>query len=185
MSKVLTGIIVVLSLALLSGCGTKALQKTSMSGEPEWYKTPPVNKDFVYGVYTATSQDMQLATDKASAGARADVGKQIQVQIQSLEKRFNEETGFGKDATLLQMFTDVSKEVMNMSLEGAAIKQKVTHRDGDNWRAYVLIEYPVANTNAALVKECRKNTALVTQMRASEAFKDLEKEVDKAAAATK
>lgn len=140
MSRFTTVIIATIAFALLAGCGPKGLQKTSISGEPEWYRKPPVNKDFMYGAYSATSQDMQLACDKAAAGARADIGKQVEVKIQGMEKRFNEETGIGNDAQLLQQFTQATKVIVNATLQNTIIKEKITRRDGDNWRAYVLID---------------------------------------------
>jgi hypothetical protein len=47
------------------------------------------------------------------------------------------------------------------------------------WRAYVMMELPLGAANAALLDEIKKNKELYTRYRASEAFKDLDSEVQK------
>ena len=122
---------------------------------------------------------MQLAIDKAATDGRAEIGRQVETKVQALQKKFDEETGMGKDAQLLQMFTSASKTVVSTSLSGSRIaKQKIAKESGV-FRAYVLIEYPVGATNAALVDQIKKNEQMYTRFRASQTFDELQKEADK------
>ena len=174
-------IVVGLAGVLLIGCasGTK-LQKATSDDMPDWYSTPPANTaQDLYAVNSQSSQDMQIAVDKASTGARADIQSQVESHVQALQKKFEEETGTGNDASLLQQFTQANKIVVDGVLKGAVVKQKKIKQDGNLFRAYVLVEYSLADANKTLIDEVKKNEKLYTTIRASQAFDDLEKEVGK------
>ena len=65
-----------------------------------------------------------MAIDKAVAYARAEIAQQIKVNIKDLDKRNDEET---ESVTLLG---------------SKIIKQKVV-KQGNFWRAYIRVEYPI------------------------------------------
>lgn len=167
------------ALALIGCGGPKSLQSTSEGEIPEWFTTIPQDPNYLYAANTATSQDLQLAIDKALTGARAEIGRQIEVRVQALQSRFDEEVGIGEDAQLLQMFTSASKTVVSSSLTGSRTKYQKQNRDGNIWRAYVLMEYPTGAANDALLQQIKKNNQMYTRFRSSEAFKELEQEVKK------
>ena len=55
-----------------AGCASKTtLQEAKTCGVPDWYTQIPQDPSYLFGVATATSQDMQLAADKAGAAAPA------------------------------------------------------------------------------------------------------------------
>jgi len=176
-----TLLIAVALLAMFAlGCGgPKAMQATSTGDVPEWFSNVPTNPNFLYAANTATSQDLQLAIDKATAGARTEIGRQVETKVNALQKRFDEETGVGQDAQLLQQFTQASKNVVSTSLTGTTVKSKTQVKDGDMWRAYVLVEYPIGAANAELLKAIKANEQMYTRFRASEAYKELDTEVQK------
>lgn len=157
----------------------KASQTATNCNEPDWYRTPPEDPNYFFAPATATSQDMQLAVDKATAAGRTEIGRQADVRIQGLQKRFSEETGVGTDAQLLDMFTQASKTVVSTSLTGSRAKYQEHCKDGDIWRAYVLVQYPINGTNQALVQQIKNHEQMYTRFRASQSFKDLEDEVSK------
>ncbi|MDK9699426.1 MAG: LPP20 family lipoprotein [bacterium] len=171
-------IALVVSFSLLLGCGSKPMQTTSAKNQPDWYKKVPTGNDYLYAAFSAVSQDMQLAVDKAAAGAREEIGRQVEAKILSMQKRFDEEVGLGKDAKLLQMYTDATKIVVNTTLNGTHVKDKSLLKDDEYWRAYVLVEYPIGEMNANFVRSVKQNTELYTRMRAAEAFQELEKSVE-------
>jgi hypothetical protein len=122
---------------------------------------------------------MQLAVDKAIQSARTEVGRQVETKISGLQKRFQEETGIGDDAQLLDQFTQASKSVVSTSLSGSKEKQKKVVKDGNNWRAYVLVEYPLGAAQQALKEQIKKNEQLYTRFQASKTYKELDDEVTK------
>ncbi len=166
--------------AFMIGCGgSKSLQSADTGDVPDWYMNVPQDPNYLFAANTQTSQDMQLAVDKSTEAARADIGRQLQVKIEGLQKRFSEETGSGNDAQLLQMFTQAEKTVVSTTLQGSRVKSQKIVRDGQLWRAYVLVEYPVGAANEALMQQIKNNNQMYTRYRASQAFKDLQGEVDK------
>jgi hypothetical protein len=162
------------------GCGgSKPPAMTNAGNVPDWYTNTRSDANYFYAANTAVSQDLQLAFDKASTGARAEIARQAGVRISALQKRFDEEVGIENDAQLLQMFNQAAKTVVASTLQGTKIAKKQQVKDGNNWRAYVLVEYPIAATNAALLEQIINDQRMYTRFRASEAFKELEDEVKK------
>jgi len=66
-------LIVAMSLMLIGCGGASSLQSTDTGDVPEWFSNVPKDPNFLYGAKTATSQDLQLALDKASTDARAEI----------------------------------------------------------------------------------------------------------------
>lgn len=167
-------------LALLIGCGgSKPLPNTDTGDVPDWYSNVPSDPNYLFAVNTSTSKDMQLAVDKAVQAARTEIGRQVELKITGLQKRFQEETGIGDDAQLLDQFTQASKSVISTSLTGSKEKQKKIVKDGNNWRAYVLMEYPLGAAQQALREQIKKNEQLYTRFQASKTYKELDDEVGK------
>lgn len=181
MQKLWTLFLVVVAGLLLAGCGgAPATMQTADEGDiPAWYSKVPQDTNYVYAANTATSQDLQLAYDKATTGARAEVGRQVELKVSGLQKRFEEETGVAQDAQLMQQFTQATKAVVSTTLSGTRVKEKVHGKDGNIYRAYVLVEYPVGAMNQALMKAIKDNELMYTRFRASQAFKDLDTEAKK------
>ena len=165
---------------MMIGCGgQQPLQKTSEGDVPDWYLNKPEDPNYLFEPATATSKDMQLAVDKAVQAGRTGIGRQVEIKIQGLQKRFQEETGIGDDAQLLDQMTQASKTVVSTSLSGSKEKYKKIVKDGNNWRAYVLVEYPLGAAQEALKEQIKKNEQLYTKFRSSQTFQELDKEVEK------
>jgi hypothetical protein len=165
---------------MLVGCSSQqSLQSTDAGNIPDWFINIPKDPNFIYAAKTATSQDLQLAFDKATTDARAEIGRQVELKVEGLQKRFQEETGTSSDAQLLDQFTQANKTVVSTSLSGSRATKQKQVKDGDLWRAYVLVEYPVGAANEAFMQQVKKNEQLYTRFRATQTFKDLEDEVKK------
>ena len=179
MKKLMLLLIPLLCAAIIGCGGSQSLQSAGTGDIPDWYTNVPQDPNYLFAPNTQTSQDMQLAVDKATEAARADVGRQLEVKIEGLQKRFAEETGTGSDAQLLQMFTQAEKTVVSTTLQGSKVKNQKIVKDGGLWRAYVLVEYPIGAANEALMQQIKNNNQMYTRFRASETFKELQNEVDK------
>lgn len=180
MRNLFTWFLVMILGAALIGCGGSKSMQTASEGEvPTWFTNVPQDPNFLFAVNTASSQDLQLAIDKAITGARAEVGRQMEVRVQGLQKRFDEEVGIGEDSQLMQLFSQATKTVVSASLSGSRVKEQKHVRDGNIWRAYVLLEYPIGAANQAFLDQLKKNNEMYTRFRASETFKELEDEVQK------
>jgi hypothetical protein len=165
---------------VLAGCsGPRSMQSVDTGDVPDWFTSVPNDPQMLYAANTATSQDLQLALDKARTGGIAEIGRQVEVRIQALQKRFDEEVGIGRDPQLLQQFTQVSQTVVSTSVTGIRVKSQETMKDGNMWRAYVLMEYPVGEVQQRLMDQIKKNEQLLTRARSAEAFRELDAEVKK------
>ena len=170
---------VAMSLMLLGCGGSKPMQATDAGNVPDWFTNVPKDPNFIYAPNTAVSQDLQLAIDKATTGARAEIGRQVETKIEALQKRFQEETGTSADAQLLDQFTQASKTVVSTTLSGSKVSKQQQLKDGEQWRAYVLVEYPIGAANEAYMQQIKKNEQMYTRFRATQTFKDLDDEVKK------
>lgn len=170
---------VALSIMLIGCGGTKPLQATDTGDIPDWFTNVPKDPNFLYAAKTATSQDLQLALDKAATDARAEIARQVEIKVEGLQKRFQEETGTNADAQLLEQFTQANKTVVSTSLSGSQVTKQKQVKDGSLWRAYVLVEYPVGAANQAFLQQIKKNEQLYTRYRATQTFKELDDEVKK------
>jgi hypothetical protein len=169
----------------LMACGSSNqgnLAKTDTGDIPDWYLNPPSDPAFVYAVATSSSRDIQQAVNKSEEECRANIARQVEAKVSALTKKFDEETGLGKDSQLLSSWTSASKTVASTSLSGAKQKQKKVAKDGEVFRAYVMMEYNIAQS---MVSQIKKEENLYTKFRASETFKELEDEVKKAEDAKK
>lgn len=169
---------------IVIGCGStqKVVQPEvvtpAMPAVPEWYTTLPDNPDTLYAAREATSKSMQLAIDKAANNARAEIGRQIELKMENMQKQFDEEVGFGEDSELLSQYTNVTKAVVSVSISGSKILKQQPARLDKIWQAYVLVTYPLANMNASLVDAVKKENLLYQRFQASKAFKELEQEME-------
>ena len=162
------------------GCGSnKQLSQTNEGNIPDWFLNVPQDPNYIFQPSTATSQDMQLAIDKATQDARAEVARTVQVKMEGLQKKFDEEVGVKDNSTLLQQFTQATKSVVSESLNGSQVKQKQISKDGQVWRAYVLVQYPIGAASDAFLKQIKNNNEMYTRFRASQTFKELNDEVQK------
>lgn len=171
---------VLLLILLLSACGgSKELPKTDTGDIPEWYLTTPTATDHIYAAASATSRDMDLAITKASTDARAKIARTMEVKINSMQKKFEEEIGEGENSEYLSQFTQATKTIVSTELNGSQITEKKLVKDGSNWRAYVLAKYPIGAAQKAFLAKISENKNLYTRFRATEAFAELENDVNK------
>ncbi|MCK5329674.1 MAG: LPP20 family lipoprotein [Candidatus Latescibacteria bacterium] len=170
---------VLMLLVLLMGAGCAGTKSGGSGPCPEWFTMLPEDPNYLFAATTATSRDLQLAVNKAKTEARRDLASQMELRIQGLTKKFDEEVGLGEDAELLASYTQVTKEIISQTLNGTRAREQTTGKEGTGWRACVLMELPIGAANAALVDKIKANKAMYTRFRASQSFDELENEVEK------
>jgi len=167
-------------LLLILGCASKGTTKVGEVEIPDWYLNPPTSEDYIYGKATATSQDLQLAIDKAKQGARLDIAENLESHIMGLVKKFDEEVGGVEESELLTQFTQVSKNVVDQTLVGSRENKTKVKEEGSGFRAFVLMEFPIGKAREELLKQLSsaENENLYTRFRASQSFQELKEEVE-------
>jgi len=152
---------------------------------PDWVNENPTNDDYFYASASDTSLDLQMATDKAATIARAEIAQMIEAHIKNEQKSFAEEISDATEAKLEKFFSRTTSVIASQALIGSRIDKKHIVREGNNFRAYVLVKYPIGKVNADLSRQIKAQKYANTQLRATEAFKELEENVAKYDAAKK
>ncbi|MBI2501929.1 MAG: LPP20 family lipoprotein [Candidatus Latescibacteria bacterium] len=174
----------IFSTLLFWGCGgpkTTNLAPTPtekvIAGIPDWYKNPPSDAEHLIAVATATSRDMQMATQKAKTTAQADLAQQLSTKLGNLTKQFQEETGEQEGSELLTQFTSATKAVASETLVGSKVDQQQILPEKDIYRVYVLMSLPIGKANQMLMEKLKADQALYTRFRSTQAFEELDKEI--------
>lgn len=155
--------------------------KASVDDLPSWYACPPNDEFSIYAPGTATSTDLQFAEDKAVLGAKRSLADRINSKLSSKMKEFLSESGAGENTQLMAESERVTSNLITeVNLSGYAITEKKFVPAGQQYRAYVLLQYPLGGANRILVDQVNKSDLLQGQVRASKAFQDLEKDIQDA-----
>ena len=153
--------------------------RATIRAMPGWYLKPPKDDHYVFGAATAVSQDLQIAIDKAQAEGRNLLAQQLEVKYGSLTKRFAEETGRSVDSQLLDQYVSVYKATVSQVLYGSRPREQTVRAEGPVYRAFVLVELPLGEASKRLMDQVRANEQMYTRFRATEAYKELEAEVQR------
>ena len=146
---------------------------------PGWFAKPPTDEKFLYGRATAVSRDLQMAINKAETEGRNGIAQQLEVKYGGLNKRFAEEVGRDGGSQLLDQYTQVYKSTVSQVLFGSRTKQQVLRTEGSVYRAFVLMELPLGEMSKKLMEQIRAQEQLYTRFRATEAFKELDAEIER------
>ena len=183
-----TVLLVVFVVGAASGCGSTKratglepeANKAIVENVPAWYLNPPRVNSYIMAAATATSQSLQLARDKARNQACLGVAQEIETRYSALAKRFQEETGIGERAELLDQYTQAYKAVVNqVNLNLCRIREQKIVPEAGLYRIYTLAEMPIGEANAVLMEQLRANEKGFVRLRATEVFKELEREIQR------
>ena len=186
-----------MTLLLLAGCSSPkpgspqalAVEKEAtekkidknLKAMPEWYAKTPLDNNILFASATETSRNMQMSMEKASIKARAELALTVGGRVSTMMKAYAEEAGVSNDPDVNQIVSTVtSQEAINVNLSGVQRADAQINREGDSYRAYVLIRYPLGELNKIAVEQVRQSTVLNAKFRASKAFEDLERKVEEA-----
>ena len=177
----------VLFVLAITGCGggSKIVDLTPVPNSeilkraPNWFTDVPQDPNYLFAAATATSSDMQLAINKAQTEGRNQLAQQMEVKFNGLQKRFQEEVGVGDGSEYLDQFTLAYKSVVSTVLHGSRISKQDLQQERQIWRSYVLMEMPIGEANQQLMAKIKANQNLYTRFRATEAFDELDDEIDR------
>jgi len=178
------GALAPLTAALLAGCGptgpiTLAPPPSSkvIDSAPDWYVEPEAEDGRLVAAATMTSRDLQTAVQKARTVAQADLAQQLGTRLSSLTSQFQEETGAAAFSEYLTRFSSAIKAVSDETLRGGRVEAQELVSEGGVYRAYVLMSLDLAESNRLLAEKLRSDEQLYTRVRATQAFADLDREV--------
>ena len=186
-------VISILLLVGLIGCANKPpveissidyeIQKveTAVSQIPKWYLEIPKDKENVYSTGTATAPDLQLAVDIATMNAKTTLADRINGKLDSMMKTFIAKVG--QDDLDSEVLTEVEKVSKNLIAEvdvaGYVPTTVKVYPSGTQFRAFVLLTYSEKEARKVIVNRMRKNRLAYSKLKATDAWKELEDEVEK------
>tara|TARA_B100001250_G_C19685016_1_gene737643 strand:+ start:460 stop:1059 length:600 start_codon:yes stop_codon:yes gene_type:complete len=183
-------LLMVFSMLLMMNCGGKKgpdlspeVSRKTLKNAPKWFIDTPEKDGYKYTTATSTSQDMQLAVNKARLDAAQNLAGQVSSEMNGLVKRAQEETGLGADSDLIDQFSQTQEQVIATSLKDWRVSEKEIQEEKSNnrkiYRAYVLIEWDEGAANKRLLQKIKEDEKLYTLMRSTELFEEMDEKVEK------
>jgi hypothetical protein len=127
------------------------------------------------------SASIQVAKDIAVQEAKEDMASAIDSKLSQTIKKFVEQGGITADSSLVGKFSTVSKEVTaETQVAGWSLKEGDVQTTVDGYIFYALIEYIYGEENKLLQQKIEQDNEMLTAVKATEAFAELEEEIKKA-----
>ena len=155
-----------------------------LKNTPNWFMKTPTKEGFRYASATATSQDLQLAINKARLDAAQILAGEVTSEMNGLSKRAQEETGLGPESHIIDQFSQTQEQVITTSLQDWKVSKKNIYREknskGNNiFRAYVLIEWDEGAAQKRLLDKIKSEKEIYEAIRATELYEEMEDKVEK------
>lgn len=149
---------------------------------PDWYLKPPSDDYHLYGVASATSEDLQLAIDKAQIDARRMIAEKLDARISGKLKHYAEETG---NLDAMDSYSEQASKVIQsifteVNLRGYQIEKQTLLQEGTRYRSYALVSFPLGEANQLMMNKMREDQKLNNVLTAAKAYQDLEAEIQAA-----
>lgn len=156
--------------------------ETTVKNIPSWYLTPPDGKGVVgYFVGVGESPSLQVAKDIAVQEAKEDMASAIDSKLSQTIKKFVDQGGITAGSSLMGKFSTVSKEVTaETQVAGWSLKEGEAQTTTGGYMFYALIEYIYGEENLLLQQKIKQDQEMLTAVKATEAFAELEEEIKKA-----
>lgn len=168
----------------LGGCAKQPEQRNVLNDLPQWYQEPTALGDKYAASGSAKPnkvQDFELQRIEASAVARAELARQMQLRVKDMYKRATQELGIGEDQTIDHAVQYATKQIADVTLRHS--QQKKLFLDSDSgilYTLYALDSNVVDQQMKTSMKSSFKNEeALWQKFQATQAWKELDHEVKK------
>jgi len=170
-----------LLLMALAGCTNQPEARNALNDLPQWYQEPTVLGDKYAASGSAKPNkggDFELQRIEASAIARAELARAMELRVKDMYKRATQELGMGDNQTMDHAVQYATKQVSDVTLKHS--QQKKLFLDSDSGILYTLV---VLDSNAVdqQIKESVKSSfnnqeALWQKFQATQAWKELDSE---------
>ena len=148
---------------------------------PEWYLNIPSADDTIYSSGSAKAPDLQLAVDIAIMNAKTTLADRINGKLDSMTKSFVAKIGSTDlDTSVLNEIEKTSKNVIaSVDVAGYVVDKSDITQEGTQYRAYVLLAYNSEEATKMMMNRMKRDKMIYSRIRSTEAWKELENEVDK------
>jgi hypothetical protein len=146
---------------------------------PDWYLTPPKQDNSIFATGTSAAPDLQLAMDIAVLSAKTTLADRINGRVRSQTKSFISRIGTDVDAAVLQEVEKATKNIIaDVDVAGYRVDKSTVVVNGNQYRAYVMLEYSDSEANKILMNRLRKDRVVLSKIRSTAAYKELDEAVD-------
>ena len=156
--------------------------KAAVKVVPSWYEKLPNKENVIYSVGSSSSPDLQLSVDLATLNAKYTLADRINGKLDGMMKTFMSRLGQDNDVTA-STITEVDKVIKNViasvDVAGYNPSKVKIYPDGTQYRAFVLLEYSDKEARKIIMNRLMKDRMVYSKIKSTNAFKELEKEVDK------
>ena len=159
---------------------TQAVEQT-ISKSPAWYTQPPVDINAIYQTATESSPDMQRSMDKAVMAAKSQLASKLGDRASQKIEDFATESGTTNDEQINRFIKTTRISVAkDINVAGYVLEKSQVIQEGNRYRSFVLLRYPLGESNKVIVAQIKKEASIDFKLKASKAFEDLEREIEAA-----
>ena len=159
---------------------TQAVGRT-ITNIPSWFTQPPVDLNSFYQTGSEVSQDLQQSIDDAVLGARSQLALRLANRATVIIQSFGNQTRTGDDEQINRLInTTRSNIAKDVNLAGYVVEKSEVIQEGNRYRSFVLVRYPLGENNKVVIDQIKKDSAVEFKLKASKAFQDLEREIEAA-----
>jgi len=120
LNNILKGLSSVVAFSLLGACASQPpapeAQKTKL---PDWVLMPIIENGIADTQCVQTTADFNILKNKATALARAELAKQIEIKVKTMDKTYQRLTDTNEGSSTGSTFESVSKQLANKTLSGS------------------------------------------------------------------
>ena len=153
-----------------------------MKNIPDWFLVTPKKDGFRYQPATATSQDLQLAVNKATLDGASSLAAAIESLMEGYTKRVREENGLGGDSDILDRYSQTQGQIISTTLQDyEVVKKEILEEKSTTqniFRAYVLLEWDEGAAHQRLLNKIKADKEIYDAIRASELMDEMESKVE-------
>lgn len=148
------------------------MTKTALVSQiPTWYQQqPPNTSNELYVVGTAKSQDLSMVEHKAVIDAQTKLAFKLKGEMDAISKDYKRDSGGGFDSTTEQASRRVA---LGAGISGYTVVNRVTLNEGDGFRTFVLLKYPLGDANPIVKSDDAAIDNPVTENHAQELHQEL------------
>lgn len=165
----------------LGGCVNQPEDRNALNNLPQWYQNPNVLGDKYAASGSAkpnVANDIELQRIEASAVARAELARQMELRVKDMYKRASQELGIGEDQTMDHAVQYATKQIADVTLKQS--QQKKLFLDSDNGMLYTLYVLDAAivdkQIKASVHSSFNDQEALWNKFQATQVWQELEGE---------
>lgn len=165
-------------LFVITACGGDGPKGPKRVWKPDWWQEQ-TSADYVQTYGMATKKSETVSYDAAYANAMLQAAQYVETYVKGMVKNYEEEAGV-ENPQVLALTSKVVKAVASAKFSNVMVtKQETIITENNMYKTFVRVSVPKEAVNKNLLNKIKNEEALYNQFKSSQAFDELESEVDK------